>query len=731
MAINFLTSVDFNDNEILGAAIQNLGTDPASGVLGQIYFNTSEDALKVCTVASTTNATWVAVGGGVETIGKATGTNPITLTGTTDVLIGITQAGLLGNGFLSASDWNTFNNKTNNTGTVTSVGLSIDVNDALDISGTNPITGFGTIDLEWQGDAAQVVLGSGELGDYKSGTVTEIELAIDNSTALAVAGDNPITSQGTIDLEWQGTSSEYVTADGGKVSIPSSDNYDYWQLSDGTTKTNIDSTDTAKFSGTANEITTSQSSGTLTIGLPDDVTIGQDLTVTKSATVDSLIITNKGTSAATAGSDSATTLATKGYVDSLTSGQLVYAGGYDASQDPPTGASVLQGYTYVVTTAGSGAGGTYWSTPLAIGDLIIALQDNPTAEANWTEVNKNVTEATLTTIGEGNVNSGAAITVSYSNGTATVGVDYAASGGLIDEADSGSGTPDVDDEILVATSSSGTGKTFKYALSDLPFSDNSGTVTSVTAGTGMTQSGVSTVNPTLNVIGGDGITATADDIEVDSTVVRTSGNQSISGLKVFSDDVRIAGTTKDLIIENDAETQAGIVFTDTQAGGGQAAAIKFDCSTETLDFFVNDEVAERMSIDTSGTLIINSGQISLSGTGRIQGVDTVTAGTDAASKDYVDTAISSSSNGERYSLGATSGAVTANGTVGGTTSWTINTVTDLGKSDPRDVTCEVIANNNGVTVFTDVSRSTTNSTLTISFNGTIANGAYEAILIAI
>ena len=138
-----------------------------------------------------------------------------------------------------------------------------------------------------------------------------------------------------------------------------------------------------------------------------------------------------------------------------------------------------------------------------------------------------------------------------------------------------------------------------------------------------------------------------------------------------------------------------------------------------------------MSIDTSGTLIINSGQISLSGSGRIQGVDTVTAGTDAASKDYVDTAISSSSNGERYSLGATSGAVTANGTVGGTTSWTINTVTDLGKSDPRDVTCEVIANNNGVTVFTDVSRSTTNSTLTISFNGTIANGAYEAILIAI
>ena len=69
-----------------------------------------------------------------------------------------------------------------------------------------------------------------------------------------------------------------------------------------------------------------------------------------------------------------------------------------------------------------------------------------------------------------------------------------------------------------------------------------GSVKSVVAGTGMTQTGVSTVNPTLNVIGGDGITANADDIEVDSTVVRTSGAQTIAGVKTFSDQVTIPTT---------------------------------------------------------------------------------------------------------------------------------------------------------------------------------------------
>jgi hypothetical protein len=69
-----------------------------------------------------------------------------------------------------------------------------------------------------------------------------------------------------------------------------------------------------------------------------------------------------------------------------------------------------------------------------------------------------------------------------------------------------------------------------------------GTVTSVIAGSGMTQTGTSTVNPTLNVIGGDGITANANDIEVDSTVIRTTGAQTLGDTKTFTSNVIIPVT---------------------------------------------------------------------------------------------------------------------------------------------------------------------------------------------
>lgn len=95
----------------------------------------------------------------------------------------------------------------------------------------------------------------------------------------------------------------------------------------------------------------------------------------------------------------ATDAATKSYVDTTFagSGALIFQGGYDATGAPPTGAGVLTGFTYSVTVAGNGAG--FWSTALAVGDVIISNQNNPTLESQWTAVNNNVSLATAAVAG--------------------------------------------------------------------------------------------------------------------------------------------------------------------------------------------------------------------------------------------------------------------------------------------------------------------------------------------
>ena len=75
----------------------------------------------------------------------------------------------------------------------------------------------------------------------------------------------------------------------------------------------------------------------------------------------------------------------------------------------------------------------------------------------------------------------------------------------------------------------------------------------ITAGSGLTGGGDITTSRTLNVIGGDGITANANDIEVDSTVIRTTGDQSLAGEKTF---------TGKLILPSTDVTDAGAIFTD-------------------------------------------------------------------------------------------------------------------------------------------------------------------------
>jgi hypothetical protein len=95
----------------------------------------------------TINGSAISLGGSVSvgTVTSVSGTAPISVaTGTSSPAISISQAGAASNGYLSSTDWNTFNNKTSNTGTVTSVAMTVPT--GLTISGT-PITTSGTLAL--------------------------------------------------------------------------------------------------------------------------------------------------------------------------------------------------------------------------------------------------------------------------------------------------------------------------------------------------------------------------------------------------------------------------------------------------------------------------------------------------------------------------------------------------------------------------------------------------------
>ena len=90
-----------------------------------------------------------------------------------------------------------------------------------------------------------------------------------------------------------------------------------------------------------------------------------------------------------------------------------------------------------------------------------------------------------------------------------------------------------------------------------------------------------------------------------STTFLTGGDVGI-GTNNPLHKLEVYGSSSNIAITNTAETDAGIIFRDSGGLATQAAAIKFNSSDQKLKFFVNDEVAQRMVIDTNGYVGINT-----------------------------------------------------------------------------------------------------------------------------
>ena len=321
MAINFLNTVDLNQNQLNQATIQNLAANPASGVEGQVYFNTVSQTIKVykeiLPATSPKTYEWASISGDIT--------------------------GLIAGTYINIDDPDgpvpTINHDTTtrtNTPTTSSPGYGGDIV-AVKAIGTNATGHVTSVDTETY--------------TLPADTNETYTLPV---TAGTVAPGAP--TSGKISLTAGGTGSgvkstvEFVGTTG-RIDITS----------------------------------VNQNNGSITIDLTDDVTIVDDLTVGGELTVSGTGQSSFAGQVTVPQTPSADTdAASKKFVLDQVAGLGSFQGGYNASTDPGspvlTGASNIafgQGDFYAVTTAGTI---TFSDTPtgdatLEVGDFIFANSD--------------------------------------------------------------------------------------------------------------------------------------------------------------------------------------------------------------------------------------------------------------------------------------------------------------------------------------------------------------------
>ncbi len=349
-------NITLNGNQLVSAAINSGSSDPTGLSAGQLFFRSDTDRLRVYD-----GSAWKNVG--------------------IDNTNNFVDGGSLSGGTL----------------TLTRSGLSdIDITGFLQLGTTSTTALAGDTTTISSSQASAITANSAKVTFPGFGTTSSTAMR-GNTTTISSSQASAITAN-TAKVTFPGFGTTSTTALRGDTAIPAAANNGTLTIAGaGIASVGATSTFGANQSSNATITITATEADTLATVVARGAVTGDDVTFEGDVFMEGTLDMNSGTIENLADPSSAQEAATKNYVDSSITGQLIYQGGYDASAAPPSGASILKGFTYTVTVAGNGNG--FFSTPLEIGDLIIAEANNPSDEDDWTEVNKNVTLASTSTVG--------------------------------------------------------------------------------------------------------------------------------------------------------------------------------------------------------------------------------------------------------------------------------------------------------------------------------------------